>query len=315
MAVNISTKVRRYNDYSSYIRNHFSKRVQKISISGGFTCPNRDGLKGRGGCTFCNNDSFIPGYSQPKLPIYEQIETGVNFFKEKYPDMEYLAYFQSYTNTYDNIERLKKLYEEALSHPKVIGLIIGTRPDCISDELVEYFKELNSKTYLVIELGIESTNEETLKIINRGHTFKESKEMIFKLSEKNIKIGAHMILGLPGENSEEMLLHSKRLSALPINFLKLHQLQYVKGSKLGKEYLKNPEKFKVWTVDEYINLVIKFIEHTSPDIIIERFGGETPLHLQIAPKWGLKNFELVNKIEKELIKRETYQGRLFKNFK
>lgn len=306
---------RRYNDYGTYIRNYFGTRVQKISVSGGFTCPNRDGLKGKGGCTFCNNDSFIPGYSQPKLPVYEQIETGINFFKDKYPDMEYLAYFQSYTNTYDEIDKLKRLYEEALSHPKVIGLIVGTRPDCISDELIDYFAELSKGTYLVVELGIESTNEETLKIINRGHTFKEAEEMIYKLAEKNIKIGTHLILGLPNESNEEMILHAKKLSSLPINYLKLHQLQYVKGSLLGKQYLKNPENYKVWTIDEYIDLVVNFIEQVSPTIVLERFASETPKHLQIAPKWGLKNFELVSKIEKHLLKKETFQGRLYKKLK
>lgn len=306
---------RRYNDYGTYIRNYFGTRVQKISVSGGFTCPNRDGLKGKGGCTFCNNDSFIPGYSQPKLPVYEQIETGINFFKDKYPDMEYLAYFQSYTNTYDAMDKLKQLYEEALSHPKVIGLIVGTRPDCISDELIDYFAQLSKKTYLVVELGIESTNEETLKIINRGHTFKEAEEMIYKLTKKDIKIGTHLILGLPNESNEEMILHAQKLSSLPINYLKLHQLQYVKGSLLGKQYLKNPENYKVWTVDEYIDLVVNFIEQVSPTIVLERFASETPKHLQIAPKWGLKNFELVSKIEKQLLKKETFQGRLFKKLK
>lgn len=306
---------RRYNDYGTYIRNYFGTRVQKISVSGGFTCPNRDGLKGKGGCTFCNNDSFIPGYSQPKLPVYEQIETGINFFKDKYPDMEYLAYFQSYTNTYDAMDKLKQLYEEALSHPKVIGLIVGTRPDCISDELIDYFAQLSKKTYLVVELGIESTNEETLKIINRGHTFKEAEEMIYKLTKKDIKIGTHLILGLPYESNEEMILHAQKLSSLPINYLKLHQLQYVKGSLLGKQYLKNPENYKVWTVDEYIDLVVNFIEQVSPTIVLERFASETPKHLQIAPKWGLKNFELVSKIEKQLLKKETFQGRLFKKLK
>ena len=302
---------RRYNDYSSYIRNHFGKRVQKISVSGGFTCPNRDGLKGRGGCTFCNNESFIPGYSEPTLPVKEQIQNGIDFFKEKYPEMEYLAYFQSYTNTYDEISKLKKLYEEALSHPKVIGLIIGTRPDCISVQLIKYFAELKERTYLVIEIGIESTNEKTLEIINRGHTYKEAEEMIIKLASHNITVGSHMILGLPGESDNDMLEHAERLSALPIDFLKLHQLQYVKGSQLGRDYLKNPTNFKVWKVDEYIDLVVKFIEIISPNIVLERFASETPKHLQIAPKWGLKNFELVSKIERELKNRDTYQGKLF----
>lgn len=302
---------RRYNDYSNYLRNHFGNRVQKISIDGGFTCPNRDGSKGVGGCTFCNNDTFTSAYCEPILSIGNQITKGVDFFKKNYPGIKYLAYFQSYTNTYGELQHLKDLYEEALSHPEVVGLIVGTRPDCLSDDLLDYFEELNTRTYLTVELGIESTKDETLTKINRGHDFASSREMILELSKRNIRVGSHLILGLPGETREEMLMHASVLSELPINYLKIHQLQYVKGSILGRDFIRNPEQFKVLELEEYIELVIDFLELLRSDIILERFASETPRELQIAPRWGLKNFELVGKVEKRMDQRNTWQGRLY----
>lgn len=302
---------RRYNDYSNYLRNHFGHRVQKISIDGGFTCPNRDGSKGVGGCTFCNNDTFKPAYCEPILSISDQVTKGVDFFKKNYTGIKYLAYFQSYTNTYGELQHLIDLYEEALSHPEVVGLIVGTRPDCLSDELLDYFEELNDRTYLTVELGIESTKDETLLKINRGHDFASSREMVLELSKRKIRVGSHLILGLLDETREEMLMHASILSELPINYLKIHQLQYVKGSILGRNFLRNPNQYKVLELEEYIELVIDFIELLRSDIILERFASETPRELQIAPSWGLKNFELVRKIEKRMDQRNTWQGRLY----
>lgn len=302
---------RRYNDYSSHLRTFFGQRVQKISIDGGFTCPNRDGSKGIGGCTFCNNDTFKPAYCDPILSISDQVTEGVDFFKRNYPGIKYLAYFQSYTNTYNKLEHLIDLYEEALSHPDVVGLIVGTRPDCLPSDLLDYFEELNTRSYLTVELGIESTKDETLLKINRGHDFASSRKAISDLSQRNIRIGAHLILGLPTETRQEMLMHATALSKLPINYLKIHQLQYVKGSLLGHNFLRNPENYKVLELEEYIELVIDFLELLRPEIILERFASETPRELQIAPQWGLKNFELVSRIERRMAERNSWQGRLY----
>lgn len=299
------------NDYSNYTRRKFNRRVQKLSLNAGFTCPNRDGTKGRGGCTFCNNDTFNPGYCKPGLSITEQLDEGISFFTERYPDQYYLAYFQAYTNTYDTLTWLKTLYEEALSHPRIKGMVVGTRPDCIPDDLIEYFQELQEQYYIVVELGIESTNEETLKKVNRGHTFQETKETIERLCNAGIPVGGHLILGLPDETNEMILEHAKILSHLPLNYLKLHQLQYVRGSVLGHQYLKNTEKFRVFDVDEYIDLVIAFLERLNPAIVMERLASQAPFDLLIAPKWGLKNFQLVEMVRKRMKQRNTWQGRLF----
>ena len=300
---------KRYNDYGSYIRKKFNGKVQKISVNAGFTCPNRDGFKGTGGCTFCNNDSFKPDYCKSEISITEQLYKGITIFRKRHPEVMYIAYFQSYTNTYGELSHLISLYEEALSYPGIVGLIIGTRPDCLSDELLDYLELLSKKTYLVVELGVESTNDQTLKIINRKHDFETSRKAILELERRKITKGIHLILGLPEETREQMLNHAKILSELPVNFMKVHQLQYVKGSKLGDEFQKNPSQYKVFDIDEYIELVIDFIELTNPSIVLERFASQTPYELLLAPGWKIKNFEFMHKIEKRLEERDTWQGK------
>lgn len=301
---------RPYNDYSSYFKHKFEQRVQKISIDAGFTCPNRDGTKAWGGCTYCNNDTFNPFYCEPSKSITQQLNEGISFFEAKYKTQKYLAYFQAYSNTYGSLDLLKKLYEEALSHPKVIGLIIGTRPDCVNDNLLEYLSELSKKYFVVIEYGIESTLDRTLELINRQHTHEESVNAILKTAHYGIETGVHMILGLPQESKEEIIHHAKIISQLPITSLKLHQLQIVKGTVLAKQYKKNPESIRLFQADEYIELVIKFLENLNPQIIVERFISESPPELLIAPHWnGLKNFEIVSKIEKQMRKLNTFQGK------
>ncbi|MGQ1889799.1 TIGR01212 family radical SAM protein [Thermophagus sp. OGC60D27] len=299
-----------FNDYSSFLKNKFHRRVQKLSLNVGFTCPNRDGTKGRGGCTFCNNNSFNPDYCEPDISITDQLNKGISFFDERYPDQYYLAYFQAYTNTYGPLDQLKRLYEEALSHPKIYGLVIGTRPDCLPDELIEWLSSLQSKHYIVVELGIESTDEETLVKVNRGHTFEETRDAILRLNQASIPVGSHLILGLPGETTQMMLEHAERLSSLPLGYLKIHQLQYVRGSALGHQYLNNPEEFRVFDVDEYVDLVIAFLERLSPRIVVERLASQAPYHLLIAPKWGLKNFQLTELVKKRMKERNTWQGKL-----
>ncbi len=302
---------RRFNDYSSYIKRTFEERVQKVSVDAGFSCPNRDGSKGLGGCTFCNNSTFNPSYCGDGDSITHQINTGINFFSPKYKTQYYLAYFQAYSNTYESINILRERYLEALEHPKVIGLVIGTRPDCVSEELLIYLKELNRNYHITIEYGIESTLDSTLDRINRGHHFQEGINAIKKSAEAGLKVGAHLILGLPGEVETDILNHARKMSELPLDYLKLHQLQLVRGSVMGEEYLRNPSQVKLYDVDEYIELVVNFLELLNPEIVMERFISQSPKELLIAPKWGLKNFEFVAKVEKRLKERDSWQGKKY----
>ncbi len=301
----------RYLNYNQILKTEFAERVQKISINAGFTCPNRDGSKGTGGCTYCNNQTFSPGYCKPSKTVSQQVEEGIAFFHHKYAAQYYLAYFQSYTNTYDKIENLKAIYEEALSYPNVRGLVIGTRPDCVSDELLDYFAELAKTYYVMIEYGIESTCDKTLEFINRGHDFACAEHAIRETARRGIKTGAHIILGLPTEDKTTIISHAQKLSQLPLTTLKIHQLQLVRGTKMAEQFAEHPKWFKLYSAEEYCDLAIDFIEHLRPEIGIERFVSQSPKKLLIAPEWGLKNFEFLAKIEKRLLERDTWQGRLF----
>lgn len=300
-----------YHEFGDFLQQRFPGKVQKISIHAGFTCPNRDGSKGWGGCTYCNNQTFSPEYCHTEKSITKQLEEGIRFFSRKYPEMDYLAYFQAYTNTYEEMSRLVQKYEEALAYPKVEGLIIGTRPDCVPDELLEYFESLSRKTFVLIEYGLESTMNRTLERINRGHTYEDSVSAIVRTAGRGIPAGAHLILGLPGESREEILSHADRLSELPLTSLKLHQLQLIKHTRMGREYAGHPEAFHLYSVEEYIDLVIDFMERLHPAIAVERFVSQSPKELLIAPAWGLKNFEFTAKVKRRFKERNTFQGRLY----
>jgi len=302
-----------YKEFSELLSRHFDCKVQKISINAGFTCPNRDGLKGVGGCTYCNNQSFSPGYGGKQKSVGEQLSEGIRFFARKYPSMKYIAYFQSYTNTYESMDILAEKYEEALNYPDIVGIVIGTRPDCMPDELLRYFVELNKRTFLLIEYGLESTSDSTLEFINRGHTFAESVDAIERTASKGIYAGAHLILGLPNETHEDILAHAGKISELPLETLKLHQLQLIKGTMMNRQYEENPEIFHLFDVDEYVDLCVDFAERLNPRITIERFVSQSPKELLIAPDWGLKNFEFTAKIQRRFKERNTYQGRLFRH--
>ena len=243
----------------------------------------------------------------------EQLEEGKQFFARKYPDMKFLAYFQAYTNTYAELEELKRKYEEALAVKDVVGLVIGTRPDCMPDALLDYLKELNRRTFLIVEYGVESTDNHTLKRINRGHTFEVAQEAIRKTAERGIRVGAHIILGLPGESREMLIEQAGGLSALPLTTLKLHQLQLIKGTRMASEYEKQPEDFHLYSADEYIDLVIDYVEHLRPDIVLERFVSQSPKELLIAPDWGLKNHEFTDKVKKRMRERDAWQGKKYKS--
>ena len=301
----------RYNDFGKYMRSRFNGRVQKLSINAGFTCPNRDGSKGTGGCTFCNNETFKPAYCQPLMSVTNQVEKGIQLFSVRHPDTRYLAYFQAYTNTYGDLPQLSALYEEALAVPGVVGLIVGTRPDCLPESLLDYFEELQKRAYLTVELGIESTNDQTLVKVNRGHDFSCTQEAVRRLVDRNILVGAHLILGLPGETREDMLLHADKVSQLPINYLKVHQLQYVRGSVMGQDYLDHPEQYHVLELEDYLDLVVDFVERVRPDIVMERFASQAPYELLLAPKWGFKNFEISRMVEKRMAEKDSWQGKLW----
>lgn len=298
-----------YNNYNQVLKQEFGGRVQKISIHAGFTCPNRDGSKGKGGCTYCNNQSFVPEYCHPTKSITQQVNEGIDFFKRKYENQAYLAYFQSYTNTYDTLENLIPIYKVALQHPKVKGIVIGTRPDCVNDEILNYFAELSEKYYVMIEYGVESTENSTLTFINRGHDYECSVEAIIKTAALDIRTGAHLILGLPHETKDIILNHALKISDLPLTAIKLHQLQLIRGTKMAHQFATNPEWFRLMTADEYIDLAIDFLELLNPKIAVERFVSQSPSEFLISPDWGLKNFEFVSKIEKRMRERNTWQGR------
>lgn len=302
----------RYNNFSNYFKTIFSERVQKVSIDAGFTCPNRDGTKGIGGCTYCNNSTFKPSYCNLSSSISEQVEKGIAFFEQNHKSMKYLAYFQAYSNTYAPLSDLRRLYEEALAHPNVIGLVIATRPDILPVEILDYLEEKSKSCYVMVEVGLESCEDETLKFINRGHTFADSTQAIQKLSERGIHTCAHLILGLPGENREVILNQARKISRLPLENIKLHQLQIHKNTVMSRQYANKPELFSLfYSVEEYTELVIDYIELLNPSFIIERFISQSPSELLVAPRWGLKNFEFVAKLEKRLEERDTWQGRLY----
>lgn len=296
-----------YNDYGAWMRRQFPFRVQKISIDAGFSCPNRDGHISHGGCTFCDNRTFNPSYCQPSKSITEQITEGKEFFRHKYPDMKYLAYFQAFSNTYAPLDTLQRRYEEALSAEDVVGIVIGTRPDCVSDEILNYLESLNRQTFMIVEYGIESVSDDTLRRVNRGHNFECSRRAIIETHNRGILTGAHIILGLPGESAEDNVRQADIISALPIDILKLHQLQIIRGTQLAAEYERQP--FNLYTADEYIDLCRRYIERLRPDMVLERFVSQSPKELLVAPKWGLKNYEFANRFVNYMKRMNSWQGK------
>ena len=305
---------KRYNDYPAYCRRLFGGRVQKLSIDGGFTCPNRDGTKGTGGCAFCNNASFSPAYCREAESITRQIDEGARFFGRKYAGQKYLAYFQSYSGTYAPLAVLRERYEEALAHPAVAGLVVGTRPDAVSAEALDYLQEIAERgKYVCVEFGVESADDEVLRAVNRGHGFAEAEAAIRAASGRGIAVGAHLIFGLPGETPEKMLAGAMRLCALPVDILKLHQLQIVRGTRMAEQYAERPEAFRLYTEEEYLDFVVRVIERIPPRICLERFVNQSPPEYLLAPKWGAKNFEFAAKLNKRLEELDTWQGKLYVN--
>ncbi|MGH7801859.1 MAG: TIGR01212 family radical SAM protein [Thermodesulfobacteriota bacterium] len=301
---------RRYNNYNSYLKEKFGCRVHKVSVGVGFTCPNRDGNVAIGGCIYCNNDSFVPSYARSNLSLQDQIRTGMEYLKKRFKAEKFIIYFQAYTNTYDKIEKLEKLYGEALDNENVVGLAIGTRSDCVDEVKIKLFEDLAKDWFVSIEYGIESIYDKTLEYMNRGHNYKSIIDAIQITKEKGIHIGAHIIVGFPTETRDEMLLMADEISRLKIDFLKVHNLHVVKNTPLARMYAKDP--FHVFNYEEYIDFISRFIEQVSPKIVLERLFTDTPQDLLIAPRWNKTHNEILRGIEMELERRNTYQGRLFK---
>lgn len=297
-----------YRDFSQFLAELFPCKMQKIAVNAGVTCPNRDGTKGRGGCTYCNNQTFNPAYCAPVLNVTQQLEEGKKFFGKKYPEMRYLAYFQAYTNTHGDIQRLISLYEEALKVEKVDGLIIGTRPDCMPDELLEKLVSMHQKSCVMIEYGAETAHNATLDIINRCHTWEETIDAVMRTSTAGLPVGLHLIMGLPGENREMMIETIDRVSRLPIDTVKLHQLQLVKGTRMALDVEKGLYDVTKFSVDEYIDLCCEVVKHVRPDIAIERFVSQSPDDLLISPRWGLKNYEFTHRLNRRLKELGIQQG-------
>lgn len=295
-----------YKEFGTWLQAELGCKAQKLSVDAGLTCPNRDGTLGRGGCTFCDNRTFNPAYCRQGGSITDQLEAGKRFFSRKYPTMKYLAYFQSYSNSYGTLSHLKELYEEALRVPDVVGLVIGTRPDCMPDALLEYLEELNRRTFLLVEYGVESANDETLVRVNRGHTFAQARECIIRTAQRGIRVGVHMILGFPWETRSELIRQAQLIASLPITTLKLHQLQVIRGTQLAREYELHP--WPLPTAEEYVDLVLEYISHLPPSLVLERFVSQSPPEYVIAPRWGLKNHEFSALVKKAIQKRSTQLG-------
>lgn len=320
---------KRYNSFVGYFKRRYGERLQKIVLDAGFTCPNRDGKVGRGGCTYCDNAAFHPAYSTAGKSLHQQMDEGIEFHKVRYRTTEhYLAYFQSFSNTYAPLSRLRELYEEALGHPDVVGIVIGTRPDCVDEEKLDYLADLSQGKVLtgwsrtvasqvriapivIVEYGVESCYDQTLLRINRGHDFETARRAITMTAERGLDVGAHFILGLPGESVQMMLDSCEQINSLPLRSVKFHQLQIVKGTRMEKEYAECPEDFVRFSLEEYLDFFVDMLERLRPDLFIERFVGEVPPRFVNETPWGLiRNVELLRLLEQRLATRATWQGRL-----
>ncbi len=305
---------RRFNSYSRYFAKQFGGRVQKISIDAGFSCPNRDGKISTGGCTFCSNEAFNPSYCRPEKSIKQQIEEGIEFHRRRYRRASlYLAYFQPFSNTYKPLDELKCIYQQALNVPEIAGIVIGTRPDLIDKGILQYLSEIQQTHYVMLEYGVESVYDETLKRVNRGHDFATAEKAIHMTADFGIPCGAHFIFGLPGESKKIMLDAADIISQLPLTTVKFHQLQIFKDTKMAEEYLQHPEAFHLFDLEEYIDFVIDFAERLNPNIVIERFAGEVPPRYLVSEPWmKLRYDEVLVRIEKRMEERDSWQGKKYR---
>jgi radical SAM protein (TIGR01212 family) len=301
---------KRYNSFNTYLKNKYGQRVQKVTVDAGFTCPNRDGTVASGGCIYCNNDSFNPGYNDPTKSIRQQINEGTEFLRRRYGVEKFIVYFQPYSNTYASLDKLKLVFEEALSLPEVIGLTIGTRPDCIDEAKIAYLESLANTYDITIEYGLESIYDDSLKRINRGHDYQSYLDAIEMTKNRGIMIGTHIILGFPWENLQQWLHEAEVLSEIDFNFLKIHQLHIVKDTVMEKQHKESP--YRLFTLTEYVDTVVSFLENLNPKIIIQRLAGEAPKPMLVAPKWGKRNSEVLRFIHNKLEAKDTWQGKYYK---
>jgi radical SAM protein (TIGR01212 family) len=304
---------RRFNSYSRYFRRTLGGRVQKVAINAGFTCPNRDGSISTGGCTFCNNAAFTPSYCQPSKSITQQIDEGVEFHSRRYRRAEsYLAYFQSFSNTYAPLDTLRAIYGEALAHPQVAGIVVGTRPDCVDEAKLDYFAELARDHYVAIEYGIESTFDETLRAINRGHDFACARRAVEMTAARGIHTGGHFILGFPGETDQMLLSQVDTINSLPLTTVKFHQLQIFRETAMAEQYALRPQDFVFRGMEEYIDFFIEILRRLRPSLVVERFAGEAPPRHRVGEGWGLvRNEELASRLDRRLTELDARQGDLY----
>ena len=303
---------RRYNSFVGYLKEKYGCRLQKLVVDAGFSCLNRDGTLSTGGCTYCDNAAFHPNYSTPDKSITRQLDEGIEFHQGRYRSVtKYLAYFQAYSNTYGPLEKMRRVYEEALAHKDVVGIVVGTRPDCIDEAKLDYLRELSQDKVVIVEYGIESCHDTTLRRINRGHTFEQARKAVELTAEKGIMQGAHFIFGLPGETVPMMMDMASAINALPLDTVKFHQLQIIKGTAMEREFSEKREDFVTFTLEGYIDFFVDFLERLRPDLRIERFAGEVPPRFVNETPWGLvRNPQLLEMLEKRLEERDTWQGRL-----
>jgi radical SAM protein (TIGR01212 family) len=300
---------RRYNSYSDYLKDRFGCRVNKVSVDMGFTCPNRDGSVARGGCVYCNNDSFVPPYARAHYSMHDQITRGMDYLAKRFKSEKFIVYFQAYTNTYDEAEKLEGMYREALKYDGVVGIAVGTRSDCVDEEKIEIFERLAKECYVSLEYGIESVYNKSLEFMNRGHDYRSVLDAFRMSRGRGFDLGAHIILGMPTETREEMLATADEVSALGIDCLKIHNLHIVKNTPLARIYRDEP--FGLFGYEEYLDFIVRFLERLSPDMVVERFFTDTPRSLLVAPAWNKSHIEVIWGIEEELERRDTYQGRLY----
>ncbi len=303
---------RRYYAYNHWVKAHYGGRIQKVSLEGGFTCPNRDGTRGTGGCTFCNNRSFTPGYLFDHKDIETQLELGLEFLKRRYPQTRYfVAYFQAYSNTYADINYLRQLYERVLAHPDINGLVIGTRPDCLPDHVLDYLAELAQKYIVELEIGIESCNEVVLSRCNRGHSFAVTEDALVRAAQRNLFVTGHLLFGLPGETRQTAVDGANRLAQLPIQSLKFHQLHIVKGTQLANIWRHHPEEIPLLDTDTYLEWVVDALERIPEQVIIQRLSSDVPAALRLIEDRGERIEAMSDRLDEVLLKRHTWQGRLF----
>ena len=307
---------RRFNSYAGYFRRLFGCRVQKLSVDAGFTCPNRDGYISKGGWAFFNNGAVTRSYCITSKSVGQQIAEGIEFHRNRYRTAQrYLVYFQSFSNTYAPLERLRELYGEALAHPDVAGLVVGTRPDCVDERKLDYFASLARDHYVAVEYGIESTFDATLRAVNRGHDFACARRAVEMTAARGLPVGAHFILGLPGETDAMLLEQADRINALPLTTVKFHQLQVFRDTPMAAEYDAAPERFRFWEVYEYIDLFVEILRRLRSGLVVERFASEAPPRYHYGRNWGLvRNEQLLAMLEKRLEERDTYQGEFFTTF-